>query len=173
MKVIGFNGSPRKNGNTATLLKHALDGAFSQGAETELINLYDHNYKGCISCFACRLKGGASYGRCAVNDDLKPILERVEAADAIILGSPIYLGTTTGEMRSFFERLIFQYLAYDAAYSSLFTRKIQTGIIYTMKHQAEQHRSPRTGAEPERHGNGPEEDFRRLGIPVCDRYLPV
>lgn len=132
MKVIAFNGSPRKNWNTATLLKHALDGAASQGAETELIHLYDHSYKGCISCFACKLKGGKSYGSCALNDDLKPILKKVEEADAIILGSPIYFGMTTGEMRSFLERLLFQYLVYDANYTSLFKKKISTGFIYTM-----------------------------------------
>jgi multimeric flavodoxin WrbA len=51
MKVIVLNGSPRKKWNTATLLKHAFDGAASKGAETELIHLYNYNYKGCISCF--------------------------------------------------------------------------------------------------------------------------
>ncbi|TEB07139.1 2-amino-4-deoxychorismate dehydrogenase [Pelotomaculum schinkii] len=132
MKVIAFNGSPRKNWNTATLLDHALKGAASQGADTELIHLYDYNYKGCISCFACKLKGGKSYGRCVVDDDLKPILEKVEETDAIILGSPIYFGVTTGGMRSFLERLMFQYLVYDANYSSLFKRRIPTGFIYTM-----------------------------------------
>ena len=132
MRVIAFNGSPRKNWNTATLLNHALEGAASQGAETELIHLYDLSYKGCISCFACKLKGGKSYGRCAVRDDLEPILKKVEEADAIILGSPIYFGMTTGETRSFLERLMFQYLVYDTNYSSLFKRKIQTGFIYTM-----------------------------------------
>ncbi len=123
MKVIAINGSPRKNWNTATLLKHTLEGAASQGAETELIHLYDYNYKGCISCFACKLKDGESYGRCAVNDDLKQILEKVEAADAMILGSPIYFGMITGEMRSFLERLMFQYLVYDANHTSLCTKK--------------------------------------------------
>ena len=52
MKVMAINGSPRKKWNTATLLDKALEGAASQGAETELIHLYDLNYKGCISCFA-------------------------------------------------------------------------------------------------------------------------
>lgn len=132
MKVIGFNGSPRRRWNTAMLLNHALEGADSQGAETELIHLYDYNYKGCISCFACKLKGGKSYGRCAVNDDLKPILRKVEEADAIILGSPIYFGVTTGEIRSFLERAMFQYLVYDGNYISLFKKKIPTGFIYTM-----------------------------------------
>ena len=132
MKVIAFNGSPRKNWNTATLLKHALEGAASQGAETELIHLYDYDYKGCISCFACKLESGNSYGRCAIKDELQPILEKVEEADAIILGSPIYFGMTTSGTRSFIERLMFQYLVYDKKYSSLFKRRIQTGFIYTM-----------------------------------------
>jgi multimeric flavodoxin WrbA len=132
MKVIGINGSPRKKWNTATLVSKALDGAASQGAETELINLYDLNYKGCVSCFACKLKTGKSYGHCAVNDDLKAVLEKIEEADAIILGSPIYLGNVTGEMRSFLERLVFQYLVYDAKHTSLFNKKISTGLIYTM-----------------------------------------
>ena len=64
MNVIAFNGSPRKKWNTATLLKKALEGAASQGAETELIHLYDLAFKGCISCFACKTKGGKNYGRC-------------------------------------------------------------------------------------------------------------
>ncbi|CQR71048.1 2-amino-4-deoxychorismate dehydrogenase [Sporomusa ovata DSM 2662] len=132
MKVLAFNGSPRKTWNTAVLLNHALEGAASQGAETEIIHLYDLNYKGCISCFACKLKNGKSYGKCAYKDDLTPILEKIEQADAIIFGSPIYLGAVTGEMRSFLERLIFQYLVYDKNYSTLFPKKIQTGFIYTM-----------------------------------------
>ena len=107
MKVMAFNGSPRKKWNTATLLEKALEGASSQGAETNLIHLYDLNYKGCISCFACKTKGGKSYGRCAVKDDLAPVFKHIEEADAIILGSPIYLGTVSGEMRSFMERLMF------------------------------------------------------------------
>jgi len=131
-KVIAINGSPRKKWNTATLLKKALEGAASQGAETELINLYDLKYKGCISCFACKLKDGKSYGKCACKDDLTQILEKIEQSDALILGSPIYLGAATGEMRSFIERLIFPYLVYDENYSTLFNKKIPTGFIYTM-----------------------------------------
>jgi len=78
------------------------------------------------------LKNGKSYGRCAVNDDLTPILKKAEEADAIILGSPIYLGTATGEMRSLMERLIFPYLMYDTNHSTLFKKRIKTGLIYTM-----------------------------------------
>lgn len=132
MKVIAINGSPRKSWNTATLLKHTLEGAATQGADTEMVHLYDLNYKGCISCFACKLKDGKSYGKCVVNDDLKPLFKKIEEADVLVLGSPIYLGMVTGEMRSFLERLVFQYLVYDEKYSNLFNKKIPTGLIYTM-----------------------------------------
>lgn len=132
MKILAINGSPRKNKNTAALLNKALEGAASQGAETELINLYDLNYKGCISCFACKIKNGESYGKCALKDDLSPILEKAANADAIILGSPIYFASITGAMRSFLERFMFQYLVYDTAYSSLFRKKVSTAFIYTM-----------------------------------------
>ena len=138
VKVLAINGSARTKCNTATLLNNALEGAASQGAETELVHLYKLTFKGCISCFSCKLINGESYGRCAVNDDLTPILKKAEKADAIILGSPIYLGTATGEMRSFMERLIFPYLVYDANHSTLFKKKIKTGLIYSMGAQEDQ-----------------------------------
>lgn len=132
MNIVAINGSPRKNANTATLLKHALAGAEKNGAHTELVHLYDFNYTGCVSCFACKLIGGKSYGKCAHKDELKPLLEKLRDADAILLGSPIYFGNITGMMRSFIERFAFQYTLYDANYSSLFPRKIPIGFIYTM-----------------------------------------
>ena len=132
MEVLAINGSPRKQWNTATLLNKALEGASSQGAETELINLYDLNFKGCTSCFGCKLKNGKSYGRCAYRDELSPVLDRIEKVDALILGSPIYLGTVTGEMSSFLERFVFQYLVYDTNRSSLYPKKLPIGFIYTM-----------------------------------------
>ena len=131
-KIIAINGSPRKNGNTAILLNKALEGAAAQGAETELINLYDLNYKGCISCFACKLKDGKSYGQCICKDGLTSVLESIKQADALLLGSPIYFGAVTGAMRSFMERVLYPYLVYDEKYSTLFPRKIPTGFIYTM-----------------------------------------
>jgi multimeric flavodoxin WrbA len=130
--VIAINGSPRKAWNTAMLLEKTLEGAASQGAGTELVHLYDLAFTGCTSCFACKLKGGKSYGRCAVRDELTPILERIHHADALILGSPIYFGTVTGEMRSFMERLLFPYLMYTNPPSTLFERKMPTAFIYTM-----------------------------------------
>lgn len=132
MKVMAFNGSPRKTWNTATLLSQALEGAASQGAETELVHLYDLTYQGCVSCFACKRKGGASYGKCAIQDALTPILARIEELDAMILGSPNYLGAPTSMMKAFMERLIFPYVVYDANLSSLCKRIIPNGFIYTM-----------------------------------------
>jgi multimeric flavodoxin WrbA len=70
MKILAVNGSPRKKWNTAILLNKALEGAESQGAETALIHLYDLNFKGCTSCFACKMKDGNSFGRCAVRDEV-------------------------------------------------------------------------------------------------------
>ncbi len=134
MKVMAFNGSPRKTWNTATLLQKAMEGSASKGAQTRLVHLYDLKYTGCKSCFACKTKDGPSYGRCAAQDDLTPILKEVLEADALILGSPIYFGGVTGEMKSFMERLLFPYLRYSlpSLSESLFPRKIHTGLIYTM-----------------------------------------
>jgi multimeric flavodoxin WrbA len=132
MKVIGVNGSPRKEWNTGTMLRHALEGAASQGAETKLIHLYDLDYKGCRSCFRCKEKGGKSYGRCAVRDGLTPVLQEIESADALVLGSPIYLGNVSGVMQSFLERLVFPYLTYTDPPGTLFPRRIPVGLIYTM-----------------------------------------
>jgi len=132
VKVIAINGSPRKKWNTATMLRHALEGAASGGAETELIHLYDLEFKGCTSCFSCKLKGGKSYGKCAVQDELTPILEKIEDVDALILGSPIYFGNVTGEMRCFMERLFFPYLTYTRPPASIFPKKIPTAFVYTM-----------------------------------------
>lgn len=132
MNVIGINGSPRKQWNTATLVAKALEGAAELGATTELFHLYDLNFKGCISCFACKTRGGKSYGKCVLRDDLAPVLEKIAAADALVIGSPIYFGTVTGETRSFLERLLFQYLTYTVPYGTLCPKKIKTGFIYTM-----------------------------------------
>ena len=133
MKVLGFNGSPRKNANTAQMLKNALEGAKAAGADdVKLYHLYDYNFKGCRSCFACKLLGGKSYGNCAVKDEITALLEEAREADVILLGSPIYFGNLSGQMRSFLERLLFPAFCYDDACSSLWPKKIQSGMIYTL-----------------------------------------
>jgi len=123
MKAIAINGSPRKKWNTATLLESALSGCEAAGAETELVHLYDYAYQGCSSCFNCKKIGGKSYGCCATRDELSPVLDRALQADILLLGSPIYFHTETGEMRSFMERLIFPNLSYTPGHGSIFPRK--------------------------------------------------
>ena len=106
MKAIAINGSPRKNWNTATLLKKALDGAASAGAETEWVHLYDLEFKGCCSCFSCKRIVGKVAECCVMKDDMTEVLRRIMSSDILLLGSPVYLGNITGEMKSFIERLI-------------------------------------------------------------------
>lgn len=91
MKVIGINGSPRRQWNTATLVGKALEGAASAGAQTEIVNLYSQTFKGCISCFACKRKGSKTNGLCAVRDELTPILKKALEADAIVIGGTYLL----------------------------------------------------------------------------------
>lgn len=131
MKVIALNSSPRKDWNTAMVLKKALEGAESVGTETEYIHLNDINYKGCQSCFLCKTKGGESYGKCGYQDEISPILERIEESDAIILGSPIYFGEVPGMMRNLVERILFP--RYEYTKNPLLTpRKIKNAHVYTM-----------------------------------------
>ena len=77
-KVIVLNASPRKNFNTAKLLQAAQKGCEQNGAEVEFFNLYDYNFLGCRSCFACQRKGSTTNGVCAIKDDIKPILEKIK-----------------------------------------------------------------------------------------------
>ena len=136
MKIYAINGGPRKKFNTAKLLQAALDGAAAapcnETVETEMIHLYDLTYKGCVSCFSCKRKGGKSYGHCAVKDDLTPLLEKLAQADGLIIGSPIYFGNVTGMLRSFLERLMFPFFVYDKDYSSLAPKRMPTAFIYAM-----------------------------------------
>ena len=131
MKLIAINGSPRKNWNTDLLLQKALEGAKSMGAETEMIRLYDLDFKGCRGCMACNLRDGKSYGNCAWNDELKEVLEKIDGCDGLILGSPVYWGDISAEMRAFLERLLFQYTDFDNG-ASLYRGNTKAGFIYTM-----------------------------------------
>lgn len=130
MKVIAINGSARKGWNTHTMLQNALDGAAAKGAETEMVNLYDLDYKGCIGCLGCKRKGG-NVGRCAIKDGLAPVFDSIHECDALILGSPIYIGEVTGEMRAFYERLTFQYISYDKERTLHFKKRIRTAFVFT------------------------------------------
>ncbi len=138
MKVMAFNGSPRKkNWNTVTLLNNALRGAKSAGADTELVQLYDLSFSGCVSCFSCKKLSRKEDGVCAVKDDLTAVLGRVKHADALIIGTPVYYCAESASTRALLERLCFPYLKYDPERPSLFPRRIKTALIYTMGNPAE------------------------------------
>ena len=130
MKTIILNGSPRKNWNTAMLLKEAEKGAREAGAETEYIDLYDLQFTGCRSCMACKRKDGERC-KCFWKDDLSPVIDRIFQADSLIIGSPIYLGDITSQVHALIERLHFCALSYDD-YSNYFKGKVNVGIILTM-----------------------------------------
>ncbi len=129
-KALFINGSPRKNFNTAQILDKAIEGAQAAGAETERIDLYSLNYKGCMSCFACKLKNSKTNGVCAIKDDLRPVLERALTADVIVIGSPIYYNCITGMVRSFMERLLYPVGSYMLM--NFHKKVLPTALIYTM-----------------------------------------
>ena len=131
MKTIIINGSPRKNWNTAQLLKEAMRGAESVGDEVEYIDLYDLSYNGCRSCLACKRKGIAEPCKCYWKDELSPVLEKVLQADRLITGSPIYFSEPTGGFRSLLERLTFPAMSYND-YHSVFNGKLDVEIFLTM-----------------------------------------
>lgn len=131
MKIIAINGSPRRTGNTATFLHKALEGAASVGADTECIDLYSLNYKGCLSCFYCKRKD-KEHGTCIIKDDLAPVLEKVKAADAVLFGSPIYFMNITSGMQAFLERLLFSLYIYSREIPSVLGKKLPSAFLYTM-----------------------------------------
>ncbi len=130
-KVFIINASPRKNWNLDELCKNFSKGVSDKGTEAEIIYLYDINFKGCQSCFACKLKNGKNYAKCSYPDELKQVLEKITMADAIVFATPVYFGDVSGVMKMFIERLFFPFVKYDKNYTSL-AKKIKTAVIYTM-----------------------------------------
>ncbi|MFC2082594.1 flavodoxin family protein [Candidatus Bipolaricaulota bacterium] len=100
--VLAINGSPRKDGNTTQLLGYALGIIEQAGIETEYIDLVGKRIDGCISCRHCRMSPVAE---CSIQDDFAPIFQKVVEADGLILGSPVYFGTSTGKLTCLLERL--------------------------------------------------------------------
>lgn len=129
MKTIIINASPRKNWNTAQLLKEAQKGAESVGAETEYVELFELDFTGCRSCLACKLKNGKHPG-CAWKDDLSPLIDRILAVDALVIGTPIYWAEPTAQFRALMERLVFCTMPYEAG--TYFSGKVDVGFVYTM-----------------------------------------
>ncbi len=135
VKAMFVNGSPRKGWNTAKMLESAMQGATEAGAECDMVHLYDINFHGCKSCFACKLKNSKTNGVCAIKDDLRPVLERARQCDVLVLGSPVYYSYPTGDLRSFMERLAFPvgtYMYENGKHITLRDKVIPTAMIFTM-----------------------------------------
>ena len=103
MKVIAFNGSPRKDGNTSILIGYVLEELKKAGISTELINLAGKKLHGCIACYRCASNQDR---QCAVkDDDINECIEKILEADGIILGSPTYFTDVSTEIKALIDRV--------------------------------------------------------------------
>jgi multimeric flavodoxin WrbA len=103
MKIIGFSASPRKEGNTAWAINQILEGAREQGAETQVWYSSDLDIKPCKACLGCKQSD-----RCVINDDMQQIYDALAQADALVLGSPVYMGQMSAQAKIFTDRLYAQ-----------------------------------------------------------------
>jgi multimeric flavodoxin WrbA len=97
MRIVGINGSPRKKGNTQALLKVAMES--SRIEQKTLLHLVDYHIEPCDGCGACW-----ETQKCPINDDLEKVLAEVVKGDAILIGSPVYYGTVSAQMKAFIDR---------------------------------------------------------------------
>jgi len=99
MKAVAIVGSPRKGGNTELLSAHTLESIAEEGIDTELVSLAGLKILPCTACMACK-KGE----KCSIEDDFQGVYNKMKAADAIILASPVYYGSATALIKSLMER---------------------------------------------------------------------
>jgi multimeric flavodoxin WrbA len=123
MKVIGFNGSARKDGNTAILIRKVFDELEAEGIETKLINLGAQSVNGCLACMKCFENKD---GHCVqVKDPLNDWVDEMAAADGIILGSPVYFANISGQIKCFMDRAWMVARAND----NLFKGKVGAAVV--------------------------------------------
>ena len=123
MKVVAFNGSARKDGNTAILIDHVFKELENEGVETELVQLSGSRIHGCIACMKCFENKDQ---RCSVKDDiLNDCIEKMEAADGIILGSPTYFANVSTEMKALIDRAGMV----SRANSDMLARKVGAAVV--------------------------------------------
>lgn len=123
MKAIAFNGSARKDGNTAYLLKMVLDELEREGINTELIDLAGKPIQGCIACYKCFSNKNQ---RCAVDSDIiNDCISKMLSSDAILLGSPTYFSNVSASMKALIERCGMV----ARANGDMFKRKVGAGVV--------------------------------------------
>lgn len=99
VKIIGINGSPRNEGNTSYLVERALETAKNMGAEIEIIHLGKKKIEPCNACDICK-----STGECPKDDDINEILLKLQNADGLIIGSPVYFGNVSSQLKILIDR---------------------------------------------------------------------
>ena len=172
MKITAVNASPRPAGNTAELIKAALEGAASAGAETVYYDLYRQpKFTGCISCFGCKLE--PNEGKCICRDGLYPILEDIRTSDAVILGSPNYLSEPTAGFRALFERLVFQNLTYRREETRYNMPKTPVLFIMTSNADADYYDQMGYSAMIERYRSTLENFVGETEVMICGNTLQV
>jgi multimeric flavodoxin WrbA len=123
MYVVAINGSARKDGNTAKLIREAFTELKKEGIKTEMIQLAGKKLTGCNACYKCFKKKNK---RCAITTDiLNDCLEKIMKADAIILGSPTYFADCSAGMKAFIERVGFV----SRANGNFLRRKIGAAVV--------------------------------------------
>jgi multimeric flavodoxin WrbA len=123
MKVVAFNGSARKDGNTAILIGYVLRELEAEGIETEMIQLSGSRIHGCIACMKCFENKDR---RCSVKDDIaNDCIEKMLAADGIILGSPTYFANVSTEMKALIDRAGMV----SRANSDMLARKVGAAVV--------------------------------------------
>jgi multimeric flavodoxin WrbA len=123
MKVIAFNGSPNKDGNTSLLIKHVLTEIEKEGIKTEVVQIGGKKVSPCSACWKCMENKD---NRCVQDDDMvNDCIEKMIGADAIIIGSPTYFASVTPEIKAFMDRAFFVAKAND----SLFQQKLGASVI--------------------------------------------
>ena len=98
-KLLIINGSPRKNGTDAAIADLIAERVREHDYETETVNICDMSIGGCRACMACKRTG-----KCAQDDDMIQMYEKIRSSDMLILASPIYFGAETGQMKCFIDR---------------------------------------------------------------------
>jgi multimeric flavodoxin WrbA len=104
MKVLAFNGSPRKDGNTQYALNTVGAEIIKAGIEFEIVQVGDKNLRGCLACMQCRKNQNE---RCVINDEVNDWIQMIKKADGILLGSPVYFAGIPGTMKSFLDRAFY------------------------------------------------------------------
>ena len=110
MKVTVVFGSPRKNGNTASLLAPFMDELAKAGAELEFFDVYEKNIGGCRACLQCQQDKSRAY--CVLDDDMQPILGSASACDVLVIAAPIYCWGIPGPVKTVFDRFIYAFCKY-------------------------------------------------------------